>query len=1580
MATLLDAPKGPNPAKVEEFVEKQLQAARRRVRVLDFFLTGLVLGIGTLVFLLAVQLIDRYVETPPWAGWAVAAAYVGLAAGFVYLLLFRPSRRQINPYYAAHNVERAVPNAKNSLVTYVDFEEDARLPGSIKTAISQKAYRDIKGVDLNRAIENRKILWLGIAAGVLLLGNAVVAFLPPTRTELTLQAPKDGDITVFSNQEVSFQVRVNGRIPGATAPDAVRLRMWYNPDDPGSYEDRPMKASDGDRREFGLIVPAKHVRTGFKYRLLAGNAQTPEYTVTAKILPEFRDFEVTYTYPDYLKMPAEKTNDANVQGPFGTKVDLVVVTTREVKQGYMQVEGQERTLDGQLVEGRPDAIRFTFPLQKDGTYQVFFTTTDGDKNTDPTKFRIMVFDAKPVFRTFDLAYDYPAYLRFKPMKVLDVREPQIEAPRGTKLVVTAQTNRPVKAGTIEVPGHDPIPGEVLPDQPLAVRFRLPELTKDGVARVSFTPATAETAVAAKSIPIHLVIDQAPRVRIDEPGAVVVERPKTGTLDLQGLVTDDHGVDRVTLRMVLKGSENRDLVSKPYRNGMSFLRKEDNSWPTRLEYKDFIKIPDLRLEKDPTWRAEPGMEIEYWVEAFDNCAVPGPNRGESRPPVKTLKIVAPPPPPEQKKIDQQNEKLENEQKDHERNQDRKNRDENRDPKQEPPKGGEPQQGDPKDGTPDQTQQGTPKEGTPKDGTPKEGSPQKGAPDAKGTETPMGTEPPKGTEAPKGSDAKGTEAKGTETNPGMPPTAPDHEKRTQQVEDLLKKDRKAADPSQGTDAKQPSEPKPEPGPMPGQVDPKSGERVPKADTPMPKGNDPGKEATPKEGPMDPKSEPGKAPKEGPKSDGKVEPKSADAGSKTDTPAKSGGKDKGEPSKDPAKGGPQDQKTEPGAGTPEKGPMPKTVDPKTGPGDPKTDPGGTSEPKGADQTGTGPKKDGTGGTTSKSPGKEGDPGSGTQTTPQGMKGENDPGEPKTGPGSPPPGEKSKPGELDREMGRQLDREINSNKPEVDPNTKSDVERLMRNPETREQTRNELDKLEKNAKDQLSRQKAQDLRQAGEKAARDYDREKPNSENVDQLAKKLNSKDEKERRDAEQRAKDWEKNPETRDQLKEEVDQLKKKDRSAGEKVENAMNKAEQARKEGPKSDQVAKKETPGKEGAAPKVDEKALKDAADKLASTDPKTRQEGRDQLEQMMQDPKTREQAKEMLDKMAKGATTDDEKRKLENAAKEADQLAKKDNPGKAPDQVAKKEPGQGGDPKSKDDPSKGPDQVAKKEPGKGGDPKGSDKIDPKDLEKMAKDLAGNDPNAKADAEKKMEEMLKDPKSREQAMEQMKEMAKNASSEDVKKALQEMMKKGNEAAKNDPKKLDPRDLQDLAKKLDGMNEKEKQDLARKFEEAMKDPELQDEMKKQADQVAKNGTPEQKKELNDLLKQLNGGQFPDFGGKPDPADPKNRLKSAELTLDDFKKRLAEADFKKKLQEAGWTEVDIDRWMKDQQATIDALRQQALKGEWRDPRIAKSPLKGGPEKVTVDGKAGGDLSRGSQYAPPPGYQDPYKQFTIDAAKGKK
>src|SRR5262245_6039003 len=561
MATLLDAPKAPTPAKVEEFVEKQLKAARRRVRLLDFFMAGLLLAVVSLAFLVAVLLVDRYVETPRGTGWAVLAGYLALATGFLYLTLFRPTRRLINPYFAAHQVEQTVPNSKNSLVTWVDFEEDQRLPGSIRSAIGQKAARDLKGVDLNRAIENRKVIWLAIGAGLFLMANVVIAFLPPTRTELTLEEPKKGAITVFNNQDVSFQVRVHGRIPGPNDRDAVRLHLWYNPEDPEAYEERPMSASEDDRRVFSVTIPAKQVRNGFQYRVMAGNTATRDYTVTCKIIPEFNGFEVSYQYPAYLKRAPETNNDPNLLAPYGSTATLIVSTNREVKHGHIEIEGQTRTIDGQLVEGRPDAIQFTLPIEKEGYFRIWFTTPEGDKNQDPARLQLRVIDPKPVFRTFDIEYTYPKYLRFQPMTAADVREPEIEGPRGSTVVLTAKTSRGVKDARLEIDGIPPIAGEPVPDQPMWVRFQLPQLDKDGTARVTFTPTTGQNPSAPRSIPIHAPVDQNPIVKITKPEEDMKELPSNGTLPIEGLATDDHGVDKLTLKMVLIGAENFDLVSK-----------------------------------------------------------------------------------------------------------------------------------------------------------------------------------------------------------------------------------------------------------------------------------------------------------------------------------------------------------------------------------------------------------------------------------------------------------------------------------------------------------------------------------------------------------------------------------------------------------------------------------------------------------------------------------------------------------------------------------------------------------------------------------------------------------------------------------------------------------------------------------------------------------------------------------------------------------------------------------------------------------------------------------------------------------
>ena len=77
------------------------------------------------------------------------------------------------------------------------------------------------------------------------------------------------------------------------------------------------------------------------------------------------------------------------------------------------------------------------------------------------------------------------------MTVVDAREPELEAMRGTKIVLTAKTNRGVEGAKLELPGLPAVVGEKVEDQPMWRRFTLPPLDQDGMAKLTFTPTTKE---------------------------------------------------------------------------------------------------------------------------------------------------------------------------------------------------------------------------------------------------------------------------------------------------------------------------------------------------------------------------------------------------------------------------------------------------------------------------------------------------------------------------------------------------------------------------------------------------------------------------------------------------------------------------------------------------------------------------------------------------------------------------------------------------------------------------------------------------------------------------------------------------------------------------------------------------------------------------------------------------------------------------------------------------------------------------------------------------------------------------------
>jgi len=1533
-------------SKQEEFVEKQIETARRRIRTLDWFAAGLWLAIASLALLLTVLLVDRYVETPAGTGWAVLGLYIAGVAGYLYWSLFRVSRRQINPFYAAHQVELTIPDAKNSVVNYVDLKDDGHVPGSVKAAIGVRAAKDLKHVDLNQVIQKKQILWLAGLAGVFLVASIVAAALPPTRTTLAIVLPKDGSTAITQGEDLRIEAEVRGRVPGKSDPDAAVARLWYNPDDDTAYEDRPLEAVQDKKNVFGVTIPARQMRNGFRYQVRGGNAATPIYTIKLNITPQFTGWLVEYDYPAYLNRDPAKSDNQNLVGFYGTTVTVTAFTNRPVKSGVITIDGQLEPVIGQLIDDNPEAIRFRFPMMKSSNYRVRFMTTEGLPNPEPLpKYRISLLDPVPTFLNFDVTYDYPKYLRAEKVTVTQ-RQPNLEAMRGTKVTLVGHANRPIKEAVIDFPGTGKVVGVVDPKTPTEATFTLPPMLQDGDYRVVFTPKTDEGASKGEVYKVRVLTDEIPKIEITKP-AQEVEIPANGILTVEGIASDDIGLDRINLRMEVKSPQPMVLAPKPYRGGMSFKREADNSYPTRVEYKDFVELSKLKPEgvAGAGFQIKEGMVIQYWLEAIDNCDVPpGPNSAISQ--KQTVKVLPPETAEDRRRKQQQDQaKAEQDRKQHEQQQDQRNANEKRDPKQPQP------QGDP------QPKQGNPQQGDPQ---PKQGDPQK--------KDGNGGQPMQGDPQPMPGDPNGQNA--------QPMDDPNLQDQLAKVKDAL--------PNKGNDA-----PK---DPMGKQPDDVAKDNPAKGD-PMSDKKDVAKGDPGKGDPMGDKKDVAKGGKDG-------DP----MGDKKDV-AK-GGKETGDPKS--GTGAAKDGKDVAKNNPPEKiEPMPR---PKDGMGDetapkPESLPGLDDFEKLADKLNSEDKKEREEAreqikqmteqakknpTKPEEQQKRLDEHRKEMTQDQKRRFDDAMKDIQQEMRQQQAEEQAK-NDREERVKKAADKAM-SNDPKDREQGQKDLERELQNQNTRDDVDRQLQNMASGQSDPDKKKKLEDAHNLSRNntkkqadpgsGANEPPPPKKEENDVDRLAKKVQKGTEDEKKDAEDKLQKKLEDPKTREQVQKQLDDIRDniKDEQAKKNFDQAMQKVK---------DQAKKNEPPTPDD---------VRKMADRLTSEDKNERDQAKQDLEQAMKKadkfPQAKEDARKQLDQARKDIKDDakreqfdksmeqvgkavDEQRK-ENQAKadaerkqEADQLAKD----LTSNNQAKKEAAEEKLKEVLKDPAKQEqlkkdladatknnadkqqavnDAVKKADEENRAEAKDTEQKK-NDAQQVAKDLAGKDADKQAAAQKKLDQMMKDPKSRDAAREQMEEFKKqNPGSE---QAIDNAMKKADQAtAKSDPKspKKDgdapsPEQIEKLANALKSDDPAVRDVIKKKIEEQMKkledNPQAQKNLQKQLEQARESIQDPKKREQFDKDVKDIADNMQKFGEEV----VKDRTAKAAKDLqskDPAKQQAAREELEKMLNDPAKEQL-ARKALDDAKKDTDAAGKQAINDATKkiDDKIAGEQKKDAERKVAEE-----------------------------------
>ncbi len=534
--------------------------------------------------------------------------------------------------------------------------------------------------------------------------------------------------------------------------------------------------------------------------------------------------------------PVTVTVDVNGKTPDADAPDRLRVLLRH--------NAADTNYDDVPLEPADATRRWTVRLAERHVQNGFWYKVAGG-DTETAEYRVTV-RPKPTFTEFDLGYRYPEYLRMKPDASTS---PHIEAHRGTVVTIRAKANRELKAGRAVLANQPaPVPGEVVGDAKDTLQVKL-SLAESTTYRLLFQSTDGETNADAPVYDLRVLVDQPPDATILNPKDEETTLPINGLLAVDGTIGDDFGIDRVALRMrvLTPNGPARNLAGKPYQNGQSFKRTADGTFPTSLDYKDSIALDKLTDESGLPIALKPDSVVEYWIEAIDNCDVPGSNVGKSK--VQRLRLVAPKVEEKAKAdVQHQAEKRKADEAAHRQDQQKKLEKEQRPAKQSPRKQEEQQRGEPAEGQPGEPKAGEPKAGEPKAGEPKAGEPKAGEPKAgepMPKADPMGAkganESAKTDEPPmKGSKPNEPMGKAAEGQPGAG-ASPEDQKLQEKAEEIQKKiddeQKQSGDAKPQPDAKQQ--------PMAGGG--KKGPPMDGAAEPKPTGEEKGADPEEKQGPL-------------------------------------------------------------------------------------------------------------------------------------------------------------------------------------------------------------------------------------------------------------------------------------------------------------------------------------------------------------------------------------------------------------------------------------------------------------------------------------------------------------------------------------------------------------------------------------------------------------------------------------------------------------------------------------------------------------------------------------------------------------
>ncbi|WP_347244754.1 hypothetical protein [Thermogutta sp.] len=415
---------GSPPEDEEVLILRQVEAMRRKIATVEIVWRSLALVAGMIAYGLLAAVVDQWIYPhgmPAAVRWLLWIVFILASGGWIVLSLGPYLIRRIHPVFAAYQVEQAVPTLKHSLISFLLLrgEKDALRSDPLKLnvfrGLERNTAQQVSQVSPEIVVDRSAILRTGYVLIALLAVFALVVLLspknplvsaarailpwsriaPPSRVKIDVVQP--GTTEVLQGDRVVVSAFIQGLWEGEEA------RVVYSTADGQAVDQSvPLQPVPGKSGHYECEL-SPSIQQNTTYRLVAGDAVTPDFHLTVVTPLRVKIQKVEYRFPAYTKLePRVVEHLGDIQAIEGTEVTIHAEAPESLRNAEITIEGDRRGTLRMVVEGKHARATMRLKLNKVGStlheysvYSIRAESQDGRPSVDPVKYTIEVVPDMP---------------------------------------------------------------------------------------------------------------------------------------------------------------------------------------------------------------------------------------------------------------------------------------------------------------------------------------------------------------------------------------------------------------------------------------------------------------------------------------------------------------------------------------------------------------------------------------------------------------------------------------------------------------------------------------------------------------------------------------------------------------------------------------------------------------------------------------------------------------------------------------------------------------------------------------------------------------------------------------------------------------------------------------------------------------------------------------------------------------------------------------------------------------------------------------------------------------------------------